>query len=43
MLCPRKLKAVSGQVKVNLFKKNLGKDKENKGKGKEIKAESGKV
>ena len=39
--CPRKLKAASRQVEVNLFKENQGKDKEDKGKGKEI--ELGKV
>ena len=37
--CPRKLKAASGQVEVNPFKENKGKDKENKGK----EVESGKV
>jgi hypothetical protein len=41
--CPRKLKAVSGQVEINPFKENLGmgKDKQNQEKGKEV--ESGKV
>ena len=41
--CPRKLKAASGQVEINLFKENQdkGKGKEDDGKGKEV--ESGKV
>jgi hypothetical protein len=41
--CPRKLKAASGQVEINPFKKDLGKGKEeqDEGKGKEV--ESGKV
>jgi hypothetical protein len=34
--CPRKLKTESGQVEINLFKKDLG-------KGKDHKEESGKV
>jgi hypothetical protein len=38
--CPRKLKAASGQVEINPFKKDLGKDQD-EGKGKEV--ESGKV
>ena len=37
--CPRKLKAASGQVEVNPFKENQGKDQEDKGK----EVESGKV
>jgi hypothetical protein len=39
--CPRKLKAASGQVEINLFKKDLGKGKEDQDEGKEV--ESGKV
>ena len=30
--CPRKLKAASGQVEINPFKEDQGKDKEDKGK-----------
>jgi hypothetical protein len=39
--CPRKLKAASGQVEINPFKKDLGKEDRDEGKGKEV--ESGKV
>jgi hypothetical protein len=41
--CPRKLKAASGQVEINPFKKDLekGKDNYDQGKGKEV--GSGKV
>src|SRR6202158_4801217 len=43
--CPRKLKAASGQVEINLFKENQdkgkGKEDPDQGKGKEV--ESGKV
>ena len=37
--CPRKLKAVSEQIEVNLFREDQGKDKEDTGK----EVESGKV
>ena len=41
--CPRKLKEASGQVEINSFKENKRKNKEDKGKGKEIEVKLGKV
>jgi hypothetical protein len=41
--CPRKLKAASGQVEINPFKEDLGKEKDNEVQEKEKEVESGKV